>query len=66
MLEAIDKRFLRPGSGAGYRASEHIFPLVLMINGGGQVRGDQKLREVLELKRMDSSDATGDWKVLSR
>ena len=24
-----------PGSGVGYLASEHVFPLILMLNGGG-------------------------------
>ncbi len=45
-----------------------VFPLVLMLNGGGrsledlrQIRDDEGLREVLPLHRMPSSDATGDW-----
>jgi hypothetical protein len=65
---AVDKRLPAPGSGAGYRASEHVLPLVLMLNGGGrsledlrQIRDDEGLREVLELKRMPSADATGDF-----
>jgi hypothetical protein len=64
----IDKHVPGPGSGAGFRASEHVFPLVLMLNGGGrsledlrEIREDEGLREVLELRRMPSSDATGDW-----
>ncbi|WP_435549165.1 IS1380-like element ISDssp4 family transposase, partial [Desulfobacterium sp. N47] len=68
LLEAIDKNLPAPGSGAGYSASEHILPLILMLNGGGrsledlrQIRKDDGLREVLPLKRMPSSDATGDW-----
>jgi len=68
VLEAIDKSLPEPGSGVGYRASEHIFPLLLMLNGGGrsledlrQIRDDQGLREILELERTGSSDATGDW-----
>jgi hypothetical protein len=67
VLEAIDKTLPAPCSGAGYRASEQVLPLMLMLNGGGrsledlrQIRDDQGLREVLELKRMASSDATGD------
>jgi hypothetical protein len=43
-------------------------PLVLMLNGGGrsfedlrQIRDDEGFREVLELKRMPSAGATGDW-----
>jgi hypothetical protein len=66
LLEAIDKTLQTPGSGAGYRASEHIFPL--MLSGGGrsledlrQIREDQGLREVLGIDRIPSSDAIGDW-----
>jgi Transposase DDE domain group 1 len=57
-----------PGSGVGYLASEHVFPLILMLNGGGrtledirEIRDDVGLREVLQMKRMPSADATGDW-----
>ena len=66
--KALDKYLPGPGSGAGYRGSEHVFPLLLMLNGGGrsledtrQIRDDEALRKVLGLKRMPSSDATGDW-----
>ncbi len=68
LLEELDKNLPVPGSGSGYRASEHVYPLLLMLNGGGrsledlrQIRDDQGLREVLPLERMPSSDATGDW-----
>ena len=30
----LDRYLPEPGSGAGYLASEHVFPLVLMLNGG--------------------------------
>lgn len=68
LLTALDKDMPEPGSGAGYRASEHVFPLMLMLSGGGrsledlrQIRDDDGLREVLPFCRMPSSDATGDW-----
>ena len=68
LLEAVDKSLPGPGSGAGYQASEYVLPLMLMLNGGGrsledlrQIRDDAGLREVLELKRMPSADASGDW-----
>jgi len=68
LLNALDKNLPAPGSGAGYCASEHTLPLILMLNGGGrsledlrQIRDDQGLREVLTLHRVPSSDATGDW-----
>jgi len=67
-LRAIDRCMPKPGSSAGYKASEYVFPLVLMLNGGGrsledlrQIRGDVGLGELLPLKRIPSSDATGDW-----
>ena len=65
---ALDRYLPEPGSGAGYLASEHVFPLILMLNGGGraledsrEIREDIGLREILPLKRMPSADATGDW-----
>jgi hypothetical protein len=66
--KALDRYLPEPGSGAGYLASEHVFQLVLMLNGGGraledsrEIREDIGLREILPLKRMPSADATGDW-----
>ena len=66
--KALDRYLPEPGSGAGYLASEHVFPLVLILNGGGrtledsrEIREDIGLREILPLKRMPSADATGDW-----
>ena len=68
VLDELDKALPQPGSGAGYRPSEHIFPILLMLNGGGrsledlrQIRTDGGLRELMPLRRMPSSDATGDW-----
>ena len=67
-LESLDKYLPEPGSGAGYRASEYVFPVTLMLNGGGrtledtrQIREDTGLREILPLETVPSSDATGDW-----
>ena len=68
LLESVDRYLPEPGSGAGYNPSEYIFPLVLMLNGGGrnledtrQIRDDEGLREILPLERIPSSDACGDW-----
>lgn len=68
LLSFLDKSLPLPGSGAGYKPSEHVLPLILMLNGGGrsledlrQIREDSGLREVLEMYRLPSSDATGDW-----
>ena len=64
----LDKYLPKPGSGKGYLASEHVYPLLLMLTGGGrsledlrEIREDRGLREILGLKRIPSSDATGDW-----
>jgi Transposase DDE domain group 1 len=66
--KALDRHLSRPGSGSGYLAIEHVFPIVLMLSGGGrtlednrQIREDVGLREILPLRRMPSTDATGDW-----
>jgi len=68
LKKALDEYLPGPGSGAGYLASEHVFPIVLMLNGGGrtledsrEIREDVGLREILPLRRMPSTDATGDW-----
>ncbi len=68
LLDAVDRYLPKPGSGAGYKASEYVFPLVLMLNGGGrsledtrEIRNDEGLREILGLETFPSSDATGDW-----
>jgi hypothetical protein len=64
----VNRYLAAPGSGAGYLASEHVYPLVLMLNGGGrtledmrEIRSDAGIRALLPLERMPSSDATGDW-----
>ena len=68
MLNAVDKYLAKPGSGAGYKASEYVFPLMLTLNGGGrsledtrEIRDDEGMRELLPLERVPSSDAIGDW-----
>ena len=68
LLKSIDRYLPKPGSGAGYKPSEYIFPLILMLNGGGrsledtrQIRDDHGLREILPLEHLPSSDAFGDW-----
>jgi hypothetical protein len=66
--EALDRRLPAPGSKVGYRPSEHVMPLILMLHGGGrtledlrQVRADKGLRRVLGMEKMPSPDAVGDW-----
>ena len=67
-LKSADRYLPKPGSGAGYNPSEYMFPLMLILNGGGrsledtrQIRTDEGLREILPLERIPSSDAFGDW-----
>lgn len=57
-----------PGSGAGYKPEEFVFPLVLMLMGGGRsledmrkIRDDRGFQELLSVSRIPSTDATGDW-----
>ncbi len=66
--KALDMYLPGPGSGVGFLASEHVFPLIMMLNGGGrsledtrEIRDDVGLRETLGLKNVPSADATGDW-----
>jgi hypothetical protein len=68
LLDLIDECLPGPGSGAGFKASEYVFPVVLMLNGGGRsledirvIKNDVGLREILPLKRVASPDAMGDW-----
>jgi hypothetical protein len=78
LLQSVDNYLPKPclraythrqaGSGAGYHPSEYIFPLILMLNGGGrsledtrQIRTDEGPREILPLEKIPSSDAFGDW-----
>jgi len=68
LLQSVDRYLPTPGSGVGYHPSEYIFPLIVMLNGGGrsledtrQIRADTGLRELLPLERIPSSDAFGDW-----
>jgi len=66
--DLIDNHLPLPGSGAGYRPSQFVMPLLLMLNGGGQaledlrqVRNDTALRALLGLDHIPSSDAVGNW-----
>lgn len=68
LVKAVNKCLPGPGSGAGYRDSEYVLPLTMMLNGGGrsledlrEIRNDEGLREILPLQRIPSSDAMGDW-----
>ncbi|NLI79147.1 MAG: IS1380 family transposase [Candidatus Riflebacteria bacterium] len=64
----VDRLLPTPGSSVGYRPAEFVFPLVLMLHGGGktledlrEIRRDTGLRRLLEIEGVPSSDASGDW-----
>lgn len=68
VLDWVDAYMPKSGKGAHFKASEYVFPLVLMLNSGGRslediriIRRDFMLRDILPLKRVPSSDAIGDW-----
>ena len=68
VLDWVDAYMPKSGKGAHFKASEYVFPLVLMLNSGGRslediriIRRDFMLRDILPLKRVPSSDAIGNW-----
>jgi hypothetical protein len=68
LLDKVNRCLPSPGSGAGFKASAYVFPLVLMFNGGGRsledlrvIGADVGLREILSLSIVPSADAVGDW-----
>ena len=68
VLDWVDAYMPKSGKGARFKASEYLFPLVLMLNSGGRslediriIRHAFKLRDILPLKRVPSSNAIGDW-----
>jgi len=42
LLKSVDSYLPKPKSGAGYNPSEYIFPLILMLNGGGRSLEDTR------------------------
>jgi len=66
--EAIDQELPPPGSGRGYKPSQFVMPLILMLHGGGrklddlrELKGEVSLRELLEMKELPASCTVGDW-----
>jgi hypothetical protein len=64
----IDKELPQPGSGRGYKPSQFVIPLVLMLHGGGkkledlrEIRGEKSLRELLGMENLPASCTLGDW-----
>jgi len=66
--ELVDQHMPRPGSGRGFQAISYIGPLSMMLYGGGEaieemreIREDHSLRGVIQMERIPSSSAIGDW-----
>jgi len=66
--QVIDRELPPPGSGHGYKPSQFVMPLVLMLHGGGkkledlrEINGEVSLRELLEMKELPASCTVGDW-----
>ena len=67
-LREVDNRLKGPGSSVGYKPSQYIEPLMLMLHGGGRsledlrvIRNDAALQELMGIQEIPSSDAVGDW-----
>ena len=66
--ELVDRHMPRAESGRGFKAICYIRPLSMMLYGGGEaieevreIREDHPLREAIELERVPSCSAMGDW-----
>ena len=66
--QVIDKELPPPGSGRGYKPSQFVMPLVLMLHGGGkklnelrEIKGEASLRELLQMEGLPASCTVGDW-----
>ena len=58
----IDKELPKPGSGRGYKPSQFVIPLILMLHGGGkkledlrEIKGETSLRELLDMEKLPAS-----------
>jgi len=68
ILREVDKMLKGPGSAMGYKPSQYVEPLMLMLQGGGRsledlrvIRSDGALCELMGIEEVPSSDAVGDW-----
>jgi len=66
--KVIDRELPQPGSGRGYKPSQFVLPLVLMLHGGGkkledlrEIKAELSLRELLEMESLPASCTIGDW-----
>ena len=70
VINQINRELPAPGSNRGYLPALFVVPLLLMLHGGGRsledlrkIRADSGLQEILKMKALPSSDATGAWLV---
>jgi hypothetical protein len=68
VLSAVDSLLKGPGSAVGYKPSQYVEPLLLMLQGGGRtledlrvIRNDSALLKLLRIDSVPSADAVGDW-----
>ena len=66
--KVIDRELPRPGSGRGYKSSEFVIPMILMLHGGGkklddlrEIEAEVNLRDLLGVKELPASCTVGDW-----
>jgi hypothetical protein len=64
----VDEHLQGPGSGAGYRPSEFVQPLVWMLHAGGrrledlrELRAEQEVLKALGLSAVPDAGTVGDW-----
>jgi hypothetical protein len=64
----VDEHLQGPGSGAGYRPSEFVQPLVWMLHAGGrrledlrELRAEQEVLKELGLSAVPDAGTVGDW-----
>lgn len=68
LWKVIDRELPPPGSGRGYKPSQFVMPLLLMLHGGGkrledlrELRAEVSLRQLLGMKELPASCTIGDW-----
>lgn len=66
--QVINQELPPAGSGHGYRASQFVMPLVMMLHGGGktledlrEIKGEISLRKLMDMEGMPASCTVGDW-----
>jgi len=66
--ELVDSYLPKPRSNRGFKPSTYLYPLLLMLHGGGrsledtrEIKLDEDLRKLLDMKQIPSPDAFGNW-----